>query len=57
MNGAELAALKAAIEPVTLRLVGLSIGNRGEIIDASGRQIHKPGFCDAIAKILSVQVT
>ncbi|NMY31699.1 hypothetical protein HBR94_09330 [Pseudomonas sp. WS 5412] len=57
LNGAELAALKAAIEPVTLRLLGLSIGNRGEVIDATGRQIHKPGFCDAIAKILSVQVT
>lgn len=57
LNGAELAALKAAIEPITLKLVGLSIGNRGEVIDASGRQIHKPGFCDAIAKILSAQVT
>ncbi|WP_448119562.1 gamma-mobile-trio protein GmtX [Pseudomonas serbica] len=57
LNGAELAALKAAIEPITLKLVGLSIGSRGEVIDASGRQIHKPGFCDAIAKILSAQVT
>lgn len=57
LNGAELAALKAAIEPTTLRLVGLSIGSRGEVIDASGRQIHKPGFCDAIAKILLAQVT
>lgn len=57
LNGAELAALKAAIEPITLRLVGLSIGSRGEVIDASGRQIHKPGFCDAIAKILLAQVT
>lgn len=57
LNGAELAALKAAIEPITLRLVGLSIGSRGEVIDVSGRQIHKPGFCDAIAKILSAQVT
>ncbi len=56
LNGAELAALKASIEPAALRLVGLSIGNRGEVIDASGRQIHKPGFCDAIAKILMVHV-
>lgn len=56
LNGAELAALKAAIEPAVLRLAGLSIGNRGEVIDATGRQIHKPGFRDAIEKILSVQV-
>lgn len=56
LNGAELAALKAAIEPAVLRLVGLSIGTRGEVIDATGRQIHKPGFRDAIEKILSVHV-
>lgn len=56
-NDAELAALKAAIDPAALGLVGLSIGSRGELVDAKGRNIHKPGFRDAIEKVLSVQVT
>lgn len=56
INDAELAALKAAIDPAALRLVGLSIGSRGELVDANGRNIHKPGFRDAIEKVLSVQV-
>ena len=51
-----LPALKAAIDPTTLSLVGLSIGSRGEVEDAKGRKIHKPGFRDAIEKVLSVQV-
>lgn len=55
-NAAELAALKAAIDPATLGLVGLSIGSRGELVDVKGRAIHKPGFRDAIEKILAVQV-
>ncbi|MGM8934116.1 gamma-mobile-trio protein GmtX [Pseudomonas neustonica] len=55
-NDAELAALKAAIDPGALGLVGLSIGSRGELVDAKGRNIHKPGFRDAIEKVLSVQV-
>jgi len=55
-NGAELAALKAAIDPASLRLVGLSIGSRGELVDVKGRTIHKPGFSDAIEKVLAVQV-
>lgn len=55
-NDAELSALKAAIDPTTLSLVGLSIGSRGEVADAKGRKIHKPGFRDAIEKILAVQV-
>lgn len=55
-NDAELSALKAAIDPTTLSLVGLSIGSRGEVEDAKGRKIHKPGFRDAIEKVLSVQV-
>ncbi|WOD12946.1 gamma-mobile-trio protein GmtX [Pseudomonas sp. NyZ704] len=55
-NDAELAALKAAIDPAALGLVGLSIGSRGELVDAKGRNIHKPGFRDAIEKVLSVQV-
>ncbi|WP_296125554.1 gamma-mobile-trio protein GmtX [Pseudomonas sp. Ga0074129] len=33
-NDAELSALKAAIDPTTLSLVGLSIGSRGEVADA-----------------------
>lgn len=56
LNDAELAALKAAIDPAALDLVGLSIGSRGEVMDAKGRKIHKPGFRDAIEKLLSVQV-
>lgn len=56
LNDAELAALKAAIDPATLRLAGLTIGSRGEVVDAAGRKIHKPGFRDAIEKILSLQV-
>lgn len=56
LNDAELAALKAAIDPASLGLVGLSIGSRGELVDMKGRTIHKPGFRDAIEKILAVQV-
>ena len=56
LNGAELEALKAAIDPAGLGLVGLTIGQRGEILDVSARQVHKPGFRDAVEKILSVQV-
>ncbi|ARH13358.1 TPA: hypothetical protein SL824_000579 [Pseudomonas aeruginosa] len=56
LNDAELAALRAAIDPTALRLVGFSIGSRGEVVDARGRAIHKPGFRDAIEKVLAVQV-
>ncbi|CAN7534762.1 gamma-mobile-trio protein GmtX [Pseudomonas sp. LjRoot71] len=56
LNDAELAALKAAIDPAELGLVGLSIGSRGEVVDLKGKKIHKPGFRDAIEKVLSVQV-
>ncbi len=56
LNDAELAALKAAIDPVSLGLVGLSIGSRGELVDMKGKTIHKPGFRDAIEKVLAVQV-
>lgn len=56
LNGAEIAALKSAIDPQVLRLHGFSIGGRGEIIDPAGKKIQKPGFCTAIEKILSVQV-
>jgi len=56
LNDAELAALKAAIDPDSLGLVGLSIGSRGELVDVKGKTIHKPGFRDAIEKVLAVQV-
>ncbi|KIZ33549.1 MULTISPECIES: gamma-mobile-trio protein GmtX [Stutzerimonas stutzeri subgroup] len=56
LNDAELAALKAAIDPASLGLVGLSIGSRGELVDVKRRTIHKPGFRDAIEKVLAVQV-
>lgn len=56
LNDAELAALKAAIDPASLGLVGLSVGSRGELVDVKGRTIHKPGFRDALEKILAVQV-
>lgn len=56
LNDAELAALKAAIDPASLGLVGLSIGSRGELVDLKGKTIHKPGFRDAIEKVLAVQV-
>ncbi len=56
LNDAELASLKAAIDPASLGLVGLSIGSRGELVDVKGKTIHKPGFRDAIEKVLAVQV-
>lgn len=55
-NDAELAALKAAIDPAELGIVGFRIGSRGEVVDAKDRKIHKPGFRDAIEKVLSTQV-
>jgi len=55
LNDAELAALKAAIDPTTLRQMGMSVGTRGEVMDSAGRNIHKPGFRDAIEKILSLR--
>jgi len=55
-NDAEMSALKAAIDPSVLSLIGLSIGTRGEVTDVKGRVIHKPGFRDAIEKILAVQI-
>jgi hypothetical protein len=56
LNDAELAALKAAIDPITLRLMGMSMGSRGEVVDSAGRKIQKPGFRDAIEKVLALQV-
>lgn len=54
LNGSELAALKASIDPDFLRLTGLSLQSRGEIVDTAGRNVMKPGFRDAIEKILTV---
>ncbi|HHX4485512.1 TPA: gamma-mobile-trio protein GmtX [Pseudomonas aeruginosa] len=54
-NDSELAALRASIDPDFLRLSGMIIGSRGEIVDAAGRKVLKPGFRDAIEKILTVQ--
>lgn len=56
LNDAELATLKAVIDSSALGLVGLSIGNRGEVVDTKGRKIHNPGFREAVEKVLSVQV-
>lgn len=56
LNEADLNALKAAIDPAVLAPLGLSIGNRGEVVDRKGKTIHKPGFRDAIEKVLSVQI-
>ncbi|WP_116827486.1 gamma-mobile-trio protein GmtX [Pseudomonas syringae] len=53
LNAAEWSALKASIEHDSLRRVGLSVGSRGEIYDSTGRTILKPGFHDAIVKILA----
>lgn len=56
LNDAEVAALKAAIDPATLQLIGLAIGSRGEVVDSTGRKVQKPGFRDAIEKVLSLSV-
>lgn len=50
----ELNALKAAIDPDILKQFGLIVGSRGELIDTKSRTLFKPGFRDAIEKILSV---
>jgi len=54
LNEVELNALKAAIDPNTLSQFGLALGPRGEVIDNKGRTLYKPGFRDAIEKVLSV---
>lgn len=56
LNDAEMVALKAAIDPAVLGPLGFSIGTRGELADAKGRKILKPGFRDAIEKVLAVQL-
>jgi hypothetical protein len=50
LNDAELAALKATINPAALGLAGLSIGSRDEVVDMNGWKIHKPGFRDAVER-------
>jgi len=56
LNTAELDSLKAAIDQSRLNLAGFIIGSRGEVTDKAGRLIHKPGFRDAIEKILAAQI-
>jgi hypothetical protein len=56
LNDAELAALKAAINPEVLSQLGFSFGSRGEVLDVKGRKIQKPGYRDAVEKVLSFQV-
>lgn len=55
LNDAELDALRAAVDPAVLSPLGFNIGSRGEVTDLKGNRIFKPGFRDAIEKILSVQ--
>lgn len=50
----ELAALNAAIDPSFLDQEGWDVDQRGRIKSASGRTLFKPGFVDAIQKILSI---
>lgn len=57
LNDAEISALRNSINPMHLKLIGLSIGMRGEIIDSAGRVVFKPGFQMAIEKILSLPAT
>jgi hypothetical protein len=52
----ELEALKLSIDPDRLKLDGLSIGARGEVLDAKGKIILRPGFRSAIEKLLSLRV-
>ncbi|MDT3295941.1 gamma-mobile-trio protein GmtX [Shewanella sp. SP2S2-6] len=54
-SSSELNALSASIDPEVLKLHGLCIGSRGELLDSSGRTVFKPGFRDAIEKILTVK--
>lgn len=56
LNNVELTALRAAIDPDILGQLGLTVSSRGEVVDSKGRTIHKPGFRDAVEKILSLQV-
>lgn len=53
-TNSETNALKSAIDPNHLALKGLSIGERGEIIDSDGKPVFKPGFVRAIEKTLDV---
>jgi hypothetical protein len=55
LNDAEISALKAAIDPQSLMLNGVTIGARGELIDSRKRVILKPGFRGAVEKVLSIR--
>ena len=51
-----LGALEGEGQSIPLSQLGFSFGSRGEVMDAKGRKIYKPGFRDAVEKILSLQV-
>lgn len=52
LNESEREALKAAIAPAFLKDEGWEKGLRGEIKNANGRTLFKPGFITAIRKVL-----
>lgn len=54
LNDAEINALKGAIDSQILTQLGYRFGERGEVLDMKGKQIFKPGFRDALEKILSL---
>jgi len=51
----EISALRFAIDEDNLRQMGQIIGPRGEVSDSKGRIIQKPGFRDAIEKVLTLE--
>lgn len=55
LDEVEISALKAAIDPKILTPLGMSIGARGEVVDSRGRMLHRPGFVDAIEKIIALE--
>jgi hypothetical protein len=54
LNEVEISSLKNSIDPLVLRRHGYSISTRGAIIDANQNVLFKPGFRDAIEKILAL---
>lgn len=56
LNDAEINALKGAIDSQALAQLGYTFGDRGEVLDIKGKRIFKPGFRDAVEKILSLHM-
>lgn len=56
LNDAEINALKGSIDSQTLAQLGYTFGDRGELLDIKGKRIFKPGFRDAVEKVLSLHV-